>query len=105
MEPVNGDPMNILHRKLKRLKVVLRAFNQSHFGGISRKVDEKRKVLSNVQLAVLNNPFDARIIELEKSLSLELYDLMMQRKVISRKNPRLTGFVKDIKIPNFFKKW
>ena len=77
MEPVNEDPMHILHKKLKRLKVVLRAFNQSHFGGISRKVDEKRKELSNVQLAVLNTPLDTRLIKLEKSLLLELYDLMI----------------------------
>ncbi|XVE49188.1 hypothetical protein DITRI_Ditri01bG0062400 [Diplodiscus trichospermus] len=32
-KPINGNPMVILHRKLKRLKEDLKAFNKAHFGG------------------------------------------------------------------------
>ena len=41
--PIVGRPMYVLHCKLKRLKVDLKLFNQSHFGGISARVIEKRK--------------------------------------------------------------
>ena len=56
--PSYGDPISILHRKLKKLKVILRDFNKSHFGGISNRVDAKRKELVSVQLSILNAPSD-----------------------------------------------
>ena len=74
--PIRGNAMSILHKKLKRLKVVLREFNLTHFGGISKRVDEKRRELASVQMSVLNTP-SPNLIELEKTLTLQLYDLML----------------------------
>ena len=39
---VEGSPMVILHKKLKRLKEDLRRFNSTHFAGISEKLKAKR---------------------------------------------------------------
>ena len=39
---VEGSPMVILHKKLKRLKEDLKRFNSTHFAGISEKLKAKR---------------------------------------------------------------
>lgn len=44
--PIEGSPMMILFRKLKRLKLSLRDFNKEHFSSISQRVDLKKKELS-----------------------------------------------------------
>ena len=68
--------MYVLHYKFKRLKAELKVFNQTHFGGILTKVADKRKDLALVQEKVLGSPIE-ELIQLEKTLSLELYDLML----------------------------
>lgn len=51
-----GDPMQVLHRKLKRLKPILRSFSKKHFSNISVRVLETRKKLELVQNEILRNP-------------------------------------------------
>ena len=60
---MHGSPMSVLHRKLKRLKAILKAFNQMHYGGLTKRVEDKRKELAIMQLAILNYPLDKRLIE------------------------------------------
>ena len=54
----------------------MREFNQSHFEGISNRVDAKRKELVAIQQSILSFPTPS-LIELQRSLTLELYDLML----------------------------
>ena len=75
--------MSVLHRKLKRLKAVLRGFNQTQYVGISKRVDAKRKELDSIQMSVLSDP-SPNLIELEKILTLELYDLMIAEESFSK---------------------
>ena len=45
IKPMNGVPMVLLHKKLKRLKQCLREFNKKDFADISLKVKAKREEL------------------------------------------------------------
>ena len=60
---MEGSPMEVLHRKLKGLKTVLRNFNTTYFARISERVKDKRKELNEVQTALLSptNPIKEKI--------------------------------------------
>ena len=72
----SDNPMAILHQKMKRLKSVLRNFNQDEYGNISGRVQGKRKELAKAQVFILNCQGDITMIEKEKKLALELNELL-----------------------------
>ncbi|XVE67085.1 hypothetical protein DITRI_Ditri08aG0131600 [Diplodiscus trichospermus] len=60
-----GNPIEILHRKLKRLKPMLREFNRKYFAELSNKVQEKRKELEFVQVINLNSKTNSDMLQKE----------------------------------------
>lgn len=81
--------MAILHKKLKRLKQVLKSFNKIHYGDLTLKVAAKRKELDAAQLAMLSNPPNAEVIDHEKTLSVELHELMRVEESFFRQKSRI----------------
>ena len=71
--------MVILQKKLKRLKVYLKAFNQLHFFGILLKIKEKIRDYEAAQVFNLTNPSMAQI-EQERGLAEELHALMLDEE-------------------------
>ena len=88
--PVQGNPMRMLHSKLKRLKQELRKFNQAQFGNISTKVAEKRRELADIQIAVLNSPNCTALIENERVISQEVRSLMQAEESYYRQKSRIS---------------
>ena len=84
-----GSPMVILHKKMKRLKPVLRAFNASRYAGISDKVKEKRKELDALQISILSNSLNTRLIDKEKVVTKELHELMKAEESFHRQKSRV----------------
>ncbi|XVE89224.1 hypothetical protein DITRI_Ditri19aG0133400 [Diplodiscus trichospermus] len=76
--PVKGTPMKVLYIKLKRSKIVLKEFNNTHFGGITIKVSDKRKELEDVQKNILSDDMRrniAELVEKDHQISAELKQL------------------------------
>lgn len=89
--PITGSAMSILFNKLKRLKPVLKAFNAANFGGIFKRVDDKRKALAKTQSKLLSGSNTEELIDLEKTLTVELHDLLLARNLFIDKNLGLIG--------------
>ena len=87
--PIEGQPIEVLHKKLKRLKQVLKEFNSSKFAGISKKVKEKRKEMENIQLSIFSNGPNAGLLDQEKDISKELHELMLMEESIYRQKLRV----------------
>lgn len=81
--------MQILHRKLKRLKPVLRSFSRKHFSNIYGRVLEARHRRELVQEEILKNPAHSQLVQPEKSLSTELFDLMKPKESFYRQKSRI----------------
>ena len=101
--PVSGNARSVLHYKLKRLKTELKLFNQMHYGGISAKVVEKRKELATVQMRVLTSPTD-ELVQLEKSLNLELYNLILAEESFFKQKSRIQWIQEGDQNNKFFHK-
>ena len=101
---VFGNPMRRLHTKLKRLKADLKIFNQTHFGGISLKVTEKRKELAGIQVLLMNNVNSSELIELEKSVNLELHDLLLAEEWFYKQKARVNWINEGDQNTKFFQK-
>ena len=99
-----GDPMYILHQKLKRLKAVLRKFNQDEFGNITTRVNKKRKELDPIQVLVLNANASLEIIEQEMALSLELHTLMQAEESYFKQKSLVSWIKEGDQNINFFQK-
>ena len=80
----SGDPMAILHQKMKRLKSILRNFNQKEYGNISGRVQGKRKELAEAQVFILNCQGDIALTGKEKKLALELNELLQAEESFYR---------------------
>lgn len=78
-----------MFNKLKRQKIVLKAFNKAHFSGISRRVEEKRRELADIQTKLFNGFVDAILVELEKSKAAELNDLMLAEESFYKQKSRI----------------
>ncbi|XVF67216.1 hypothetical protein PTKIN_Ptkin10aG0102200 [Pterospermum kingtungense] len=53
-QETEGNPYEIHHEKLKRLKPLLKTFNKAHYSDISDRVLEKRKELESLQFELFN---------------------------------------------------
>lgn len=73
---VDGSSMVILFEKLKRLKSILKDFNQNNFSNISLRVIENRKELAKIQEEVLKVTTNEKIDEM-KLLSADLHILLI----------------------------
>ena len=63
---VYGTPMYRLTRKLRNVKIRLKAFNFHVFDNIQEKVVDARETLYHVQAELLSNPNDSGMVENEK---------------------------------------
>ncbi|XVE53547.1 hypothetical protein DITRI_Ditri03aG0011600 [Diplodiscus trichospermus] len=53
--PAEGIPIKMFYIKMKRLKLVLKEFNKTHFGGTSIRVADKKKELEVIQRQILTD--------------------------------------------------
>ncbi|XVE58975.1 hypothetical protein DITRI_Ditri05aG0006800 [Diplodiscus trichospermus] len=81
--------MEILHRKLKRLKPILKDFNKKHFAELSNRVGEKIRELEVVQVEILKGHSGPDSIQQEKSLPHELYNLLIAEESFFKKKSRI----------------
>ncbi|XVE56937.1 hypothetical protein DITRI_Ditri04bG0050900 [Diplodiscus trichospermus] len=89
-EHIEGDPMVVLHKKLKRLKTNLKEFNKKYFAGLPDKVQSKRRELEAIQVENLNRqPSADDDIQNEKSLSKELHDHLAAEESFYRQKSRV----------------
>ena len=103
MEPMSGSPMEALHRKLKRLKQRLKAFNKEMFSDLSMRVKAKRVELDRVQEEVLRQP-RVDLVQSEKKLSKELYELMQAEEEFYKQKSRIRWLREGDANTNFFHK-
>ncbi|XVE89157.1 hypothetical protein DITRI_Ditri19aG0128200 [Diplodiscus trichospermus] len=99
--PVEGNPMEKLHLKLKRLKPILKEFNFKHFGGISSKVAKKRSKLAEMQKIIFNSAPATNMIVKEQALSKELHDLLEAEESFYRQKSRVSWIQEAIKLSSF----
>ena len=102
--PISENPLSILYRKLKRLKQELKCFNQLHFGNLTSRIVEKRKELASKQIHVLNDPSNPRLVEEERSLFQELFDLLHAEEGYFNQKSKINWIREEIKTPNIFRK-
>ena len=74
---VTGNLMVILQRKLKCMKQSLKDFNKAFYADISTKVKVKRDELAGIQGTLLVNLDRNDLVQLERKLTHELYELMV----------------------------
>ena len=102
---MTGNPMVILQRKLKRMKQSLKDFNKAFYADISTKVKVKRDELAGIQGTLLDNPNRNDLVQLERKLTHELYELMVAKEIFLSKNHASSGSRKGIRIHLFFIRW
>lgn len=56
-----GNPLVRLAKKLKRLKVPLKALNKEEYGDINKRVEKARQNLENVQKQLMDDPFNGQL--------------------------------------------
>ena len=103
-EPMRGNPMGLLHQKLKRLKLCLKQFNRVHFSNISMRVKEKRVELAKVQEDILSNNSRVELVQIEKTLSKELYNLMRAEESFYKQKSRVQWIREGDSNTSFFHK-
>ena len=81
--------MILLYKKLKRLKQSLKSFNKSYFADVSMKVKNKKEELASVQKEILSNSSGDELMNVEKRLSKELYDLMVAEEGFYKQKSRI----------------
>ena len=93
--------MEILQKKLKRLKPCLSAFNKLHYANISKKVALKRKELKEIQMLNVFNTISVDMIEKEKKGFGELHDLMVAEENFFKQSLESNDFKRGIKHKKF----
>ena len=94
--------MVVLQQKLKRLKVVLRRFNQIHYAEISVKVGDKRKELEVIQMEILNGCLRTSLIEKEKEITNELRELRLVEESFYQQKSRIQWIQEGDQNTSFF---
>lgn len=85
---VRGNPMQVLHKKLKLLKPLLREFNKKHFPNIYERVVKLRERLDQVQKNILIASSAAKIEE-ERSLQVELLEMRKAEESFYKQKSRV----------------
>lgn len=86
-ESVDGNPLVVLQKKLRRLKLKLKSLKE--FSDISERVKRKREELLLVQNRVLNPSATAEDISKERSLFTELLELMKIEECLIKQKARV----------------
>lgn len=79
-QEVRESPMLRLSRKLKRLKIVLVAFNKEHYSIISSRVAQAILELERIQSLCANSPCDLLLHNQEKNQCTKFVDLCYAEK-------------------------
>ncbi|KAK8695970.1 hypothetical protein V6N13_001111 [Hibiscus sabdariffa] len=87
-EHANGNPMQVLFTKLKRLKPHLKTFNKAHFADISGRVEAKRRQLEERQMHNIHNT-NERDLDEERNLEAELVTLEATEKSFYKQKVKL----------------
>ena len=103
MEPMLRSPIEVLHRKLKRLKQRLKAFNKEMFSDLSIRVKAKTIELDRMQEEVLRQP-GIDLVQLEKKLSVELYELIQAEEGFYKQKSGIKWLREGDANTNFFHK-
>ena len=101
---VTGTPMVILQRKLKRLKQSLKDFNKVFYADISTKVKAKRDELAGIQGTLLDNPNRNDLVQLERKLIHELYELVIAEESLFKQKSRIQWLKERDSNTTFFHK-
>ena len=86
---VFGIPMFRLTRKLKGVKVILKAFNFRSFGRLHERVVAAREALYQAQSALLNSPSNPILGENEKSCLKNYHDLAIAEEGFLKQKSRI----------------
>lgn len=81
---VRGTPMYKLRQKLKATQLKLKVFNKDLYTRLSQRVQLIRERLEAVQIGLLQNSNDTRLIELEKQLLRENLSISRARKSLMK---------------------
>ncbi|XP_039041009.1 uncharacterized protein LOC120179498 [Hibiscus syriacus] len=100
-EAVQGDPMQALFYKMKRLKPVLKAFNRKCYSNISEKVAEKREHLEKQQVVVLNGGSLDDVV-VEKKLHQELVELKKAEMIFYQQKAKVDWLLDGDQCTKFF---
>ena len=84
----DGSPQYILSQKLKVLKQHLKVFNNQHFSNISRRVEEARDKLFNIQSLMNLHPGDVDLSTAEADALHDLYTLTKAEESFARQKSR-----------------
>ena len=101
---MTGNPMVILQRKLKRMKQSLKDINKAFYADISTKVKAKRVELAGIQGTLLVNPDRNDLVQLERKLTHELYELMVAEESFFKQKSRIQWLKKGDSNTSFFHK-
>lgn len=85
---VKGNPMVVLHQKLKLLKPVLKDFNKEHYSNISDRVLTLREKLDQIQRNILVSK-SVTDLEIERSLKLEILEMCRAEEAFYRQKSRV----------------
>ncbi|XP_039041212.1 uncharacterized protein LOC120179791 [Hibiscus syriacus] len=100
-EVVQGDPIQALFCKIKRLKAELRAFNKRFYSNISGKVDEKREQLEKKQIVTLTGGNPGDMAE-ERKIYFELIDLEKAERLFYQQKAKVDWLLDGDQCTKFF---
>ncbi|XVE57773.1 hypothetical protein DITRI_Ditri04bG0116500 [Diplodiscus trichospermus] len=94
--------MEILHRKLKRLKPILKDFNKKKYADLPNKVKEERRELEELQNYNPQGVTTSEYVQKEQSLKKELYDLIAAEESFFKQKSRVQWLQKGDSNSKFF---
>ncbi|XP_038993930.1 uncharacterized protein LOC120117774 [Hibiscus syriacus] len=97
---VSSTAMCCLFAKLKRLKLRLKEFNRCHFEDISKRVNDKRNQLEQIQLANLSHA--GCYIDEKNTLQKELHDLEVVEASFYKQKAKIHWLKEGDRNTNFF---
>ncbi|XP_058185702.1 uncharacterized protein LOC131302927 [Rhododendron vialii] len=99
---VCGDPMLRHSSKIRRLKLVLKAFHKEHYGNLSGRVEIARSNLVKIQNLCFQFSHDVTLCELEKDLGQQFYAPSSIEEVFKKQKSRVQWLALGDKNTKFF---